>query len=136
MQLPEFESLVQQLLSADNASRKQAEDVYEQLKSHPDGVLELLLRCLRTSPHVQNRQFCAIMLRKVGVLFWGFRDQPQPHSARTVLKSLASLICYKARNGCGMLLRCCTGPDTRRANTVAEGQPTDAGAMDVGQGSI
>lgn len=65
MQLPEFEGLVEQLLSADNASRKQAEDVYEQLKTHPDGVLELLLRCLRQSPHVQNRQFCAIMLRKV-----------------------------------------------------------------------
>lgn len=56
---------MEQLLSADNASRKQAEDVYEKLKAHPDGILELLLRCLRSSPHVQNRQFCAIMLRKV-----------------------------------------------------------------------
>jgi hypothetical protein len=65
MQLAEFEVLVAQLLSADNANRKQAEDVYEQLKAHPDGLLELLLLCLRQSPQVQNRQFCAIMLRKV-----------------------------------------------------------------------
>jgi hypothetical protein len=65
MQLPEFEGLVQQLLSADNVSRKHAEDAYEQLKAHPDAVLELLLRCLRQSPEAANRQFCAIMLRKV-----------------------------------------------------------------------
>lgn len=65
MQLQEFEKLVEQLLSADNVARKQAEDVYEQLKNHPDAVLELLLRCLRQSPDVQNRSFCAIMLRKV-----------------------------------------------------------------------
>jgi hypothetical protein len=65
MQLPEFENLVGQLLSADNAVRQQAEGTYEQLKAHPDGVLELLLRCLRQSSKVENRQFCAIMLRKV-----------------------------------------------------------------------
>lgn len=65
MQLPEFEGLVGQLLSADNVARQQAEGVYEQLKAHPDGVLELLLRCLRQSSQTQNRQFCAIMLRKV-----------------------------------------------------------------------
>jgi hypothetical protein len=67
MQLPEFETLVGQLLSQDNATRKAAEGVYEQLKKHPDGCLDLLLRCLRTSPAVENRQFCAIMLRKVGL---------------------------------------------------------------------
>lgn len=61
-----FELLVQQLLSADNTSRKQAETVYEALKQHPDGCLEQLLRCLRRSESVENRSFCAIMLRKVG----------------------------------------------------------------------
>ncbi|KAF6254101.1 armadillo-type protein [Scenedesmus sp. NREL 46B-D3] len=59
-----FELLVMQLLSADNTSRKQAEAVYEALKAHPDPCLELLLRCLRQSDKVENRSFCAIMLRK------------------------------------------------------------------------
>jgi hypothetical protein len=57
---------VQQLLAQDNATRQAAEGVYEQLKKHPDGCLDLLLRCLRTSQAVENRQFCAIMMRKVG----------------------------------------------------------------------
>jgi hypothetical protein len=60
-----FELLVMQLLSADNTGRKQAEAVYEALKAHPDPCLELLLRCLRQSEKVENRSFCAIMLRKV-----------------------------------------------------------------------
>jgi hypothetical protein len=60
-----FELLVMQLLSADNTGRKQAEAVYEALKTHPDPCLELLLRCLRQSEKVENRSFCAIMLRKV-----------------------------------------------------------------------
>lgn len=63
-----FELLVMQLLSADNTSRKQAEVVYEALKQHPDACLELLLRCLRQSEKVENRSFCAIMLRKVGLV--------------------------------------------------------------------
>lgn len=60
-----FELLVQQLLSADNASRKQAEILFEALKKHPDGCLQQLLRCLRQSEKLENRSFCAIMLRKV-----------------------------------------------------------------------
>eukprot|EP00775_Hariotina_reticulata_P003510 gene3510-3780_t len=59
-----FELLVQQLLSADNQSRKHAEAVFEALKAHPDACLQLLLRCLRQSDKVENRSFCAIMLRK------------------------------------------------------------------------
>lgn len=88
MQLPEFETLVGQLLSPDNVARQQAEGVYEQLKAHPDGVLELLLRCLRTSSKVENRQFCAIMLRKVrqgGGLGPATASKPPTAAARGVL---------------------------------------------------
>ncbi|KAF8055485.1 IPO5 [Scenedesmus sp. PABB004] len=59
-----FELLVQQLLSADNAARKQAEAVYEGLKAQPDACLQQLLRCMRQSDKVEARSFCAIMLRK------------------------------------------------------------------------
>jgi hypothetical protein len=60
-----FELLVQQLLSADNQGRKHAEAVFESVKAHPNACLQLLLRSLRHSDKVENRSFCAIMLRKV-----------------------------------------------------------------------
>lgn len=113
MQLPEFESLVQQLLSTDNNIRKNAETLYEQLKKHPDGCLDLLLRCLRQSQQVENRQFCAIMLRKVR---WnpdgrcgGFTSSV-PAIARTTLHSALLMLPY--------MCNCMLGPYTRRANTL------------------
>jgi hypothetical protein len=60
-----FEALVAQLLLPDNDARKHAEVVFDGLKAHPDACVQHLLRCLRQSPAVENRAFCAIMLRKV-----------------------------------------------------------------------
>jgi hypothetical protein len=79
-----FELLVGQLLAADNASRQSAEGVYEALKAQqPDATLGLLLQSLRGSDKVQNRTFCAIMLRKVrsrrgGVGWLGSRRRLRP----------------------------------------------------------
>lgn len=64
-----FEALIQQLMSADNASRKQAESLLEQLKQHStDLVVGNLMRLIRQSPTVASRDMGAVMLRKVRLL--------------------------------------------------------------------
>lgn len=61
-----FEALLQMLMSAENAQRSMAENVFGDLKKHPDVCVTSLVRSLRTSPDVQARSLCAVMLRKVG----------------------------------------------------------------------
>jgi hypothetical protein len=60
-----FEELVAALQSSDNAIRNQAEEVFNELKEQPDACITLLVRLLRGSTKVDNRMFCAVMLRKV-----------------------------------------------------------------------
>lgn len=60
-----FELLVAQLLVADNTARSRAEDLFEQSKQFPDACVSHLTQILRTSGHVEHKQFCAVMLRKV-----------------------------------------------------------------------
>ena len=63
-----FDALVQQLMSADNAGRKQAESLLEQLKQHStDLVVGNLIRLMRQSQNVASRDMSAVMLRKVGL---------------------------------------------------------------------
>lgn len=61
-----FEALIQQLMSADNTSRKQAESLLEQLKQHStDLVVGNLMRLMRQSQNAASRDMGAVMLRKV-----------------------------------------------------------------------
>ncbi len=61
-----FEALVQQLMSADNESRKQAESLLDQLKQHStDLVVGNLMRLMRQSQNPASRDMGAVMLRKV-----------------------------------------------------------------------
>jgi hypothetical protein len=64
---PAFNSLITQLLSADNEQRKQAEALFEQVKQQPEACAGNLLATLRTAPELEHRSFAAIMMRKVGL---------------------------------------------------------------------
>ncbi len=43
----------------------QAEAVFAELKQHPDACAQQLVRTLRTSPSLEARALCAVLLRKV-----------------------------------------------------------------------
>lgn len=60
-----FEVLVTQLLLSDNTARKHAEDLFEQLKEHPDACVSHLIYVLRQSASLEHKSFASIMLRKV-----------------------------------------------------------------------
>ena len=61
-----FESLIQQLMSADNEARRQAESLLDQLKQHStDLVVGNLMRLMRQSQNPASRDMGAVMLRKV-----------------------------------------------------------------------
>lgn len=63
-----FDALIQQLMSADNAGRKQAESLLEQLKQHStDLVVGNLMRLMRQSQNIASRDMSAVMLRKVSL---------------------------------------------------------------------
>ncbi len=63
-----FEALIQQLMFADNDSRKQAESLLDQLKQHStDLVVGNLIRLMRQSQNPASRDMGAVMLRKVSV---------------------------------------------------------------------
>ncbi len=61
-----FEALVQQLMSADNEARKQAESLLDQLKQHStDLVVGNLMQLMRQSQNPASKDMGAVMLRKV-----------------------------------------------------------------------
>ena len=62
-----FEGLLQMLMSSQNEQRSHAEKLFAELKKHPDACANQLVRSLRTSPNVESRSLCAVLLRKVCV---------------------------------------------------------------------
>lgn len=63
-----FEALIQQLMSADNAGRKQAESLLEQLKQHStDLVVGNLIRLMRQAQNPASKDMSAVMLRKASL---------------------------------------------------------------------
>ena len=63
-----FEALIQQLMSTDNAGRKQAESLLEQLKQHStDLVVGNLIRLMRQSQNPASKDMSAVMLRKASL---------------------------------------------------------------------
>jgi hypothetical protein len=59
-----FEGLLQMLMSAQNEQRSVAEKAFAELKKHPDACASQLVRGLRTSPNLESRSLCAVLLRK------------------------------------------------------------------------
>lgn len=53
------------LLSLTSPPPPQAEAVFAELKQHPDACAQQLVRTLRTSPSLEARALCAVLLRKV-----------------------------------------------------------------------
>ena len=66
---PAFESLVVSLMQPDDSVRSPAEAMFEELKKQPDALVGNFLGVLRKSASMENRQFAAIMLRKVGIVY-------------------------------------------------------------------
>lgn len=62
-----FEGLLQLLMSAQNEERSRAENIFSELKKHADPCAQHLIRSLRTSPNLECRSLCAVLLRKVSL---------------------------------------------------------------------
>lgn len=60
-----FEALLQMLMSTQNEQRAHAEQVFTELRKHGDACVSQLVRSLRSSPNVESRGLCAVLLRKV-----------------------------------------------------------------------
>ena len=60
-----FETLLAGLLSQDNQTRAASENAFTALKAHQDACVSHLLRSLRSSPDLQSKGLCAVLLRKV-----------------------------------------------------------------------
>ena len=134
-----FEALVAQLLLPDNDARTRAEAVFDGLKAHPDGCVQHLLRCLRQSPAVENRAFCAIMLRKVCAMAGG---GAQACSVRVLLlfrrraSSLTTAIraSPRSRRCCATRSQTCTARAARACRCATRGFAA-AAAADGGGGN-
>eukprot|EP00210_Caulerpa_lentillifera_P001229 g1185.t1 len=59
-----FENFLSELLSPDNNRRKLAEQVLDQLKKHPDLLVQYLVSTIRRSTDEGHRIFAAVVLRK------------------------------------------------------------------------
>lgn len=64
---PPFEALIAQLMLPDNEGRAVAENVFTQLKEHPDALSSNFIAVLRTSSNMAHRQFAAVMLKRVSL---------------------------------------------------------------------
>ena len=65
-----FELLLKMMMSSQNQERSQAEKVFAELKKHPEACASQLVRGLRTSPNLESRSYCALLLRKVTIIYW------------------------------------------------------------------
>lgn len=63
-----FEQIIQHMLSSNNESRQAAEVAFEDAKQQPDGLVENLIRSLRSNQELEVRALCAVMLRRVSSL--------------------------------------------------------------------
>ena len=73
----------------------QAEAVFAELKQHPDACAQQLVRTLRTSPSLEARALCAVLLRKVS---FGERASVKLH-----VEAAASGESTCSRGGAGLL---------------------------------
>jgi hypothetical protein len=60
-----FETVIQQMLSADNETRHAAEAIFEESKKSPDDLVVNLVQGMRASPQQEHKHMCAVMLRRV-----------------------------------------------------------------------
>lgn len=86
-----FEALVAALMAAENDQRARAEQALAELKKHPDACISQLVRSLRTSPSLQSRALCAVLLRKV------INPAPTAPSLPERRRDGAMLLCRPAR---------------------------------------
>ncbi len=62
-----FETVLEQMLSADNEARHAAEAIFEESKKSPDELVLNLVKGMRASPRVEHKNLCAVLLRRVSI---------------------------------------------------------------------
>jgi len=93
--LEQFEALIQQLSSPDNAMRKNAEATFQEMKKSPLYLAPSLMKLIRGSQNEMIRSFCSVLLRRVigrgTESVWGQLDQPTQTFLKTnLLEALRS----------------------------------------------
>jgi hypothetical protein len=101
-----FEQLCAMLMSSQNEQRSQAEAVFAELKQHPDACAQQLVRTLRTSPSLEARALCAVLLRKVltrdDASIWPGMSAPAKQAVKTEM-----LACIKEEQQRGVTKKVC-----------------------------
>jgi hypothetical protein len=86
---PQFEQLVQALMSNDNATRKQAEQLYNGARdSNPLQLIEHLMNMLQTHQAEQIRALAAVLLRRLlsaEAVIWDKIDDARKEMIKTAL---------------------------------------------------
>lgn len=75
---PMFVTVINKLMSTQNEERKQAENLFNDYKKHPDTCISGLITVLRTVPETDARALCAVLLRKVCFLNTIPSEHPAP----------------------------------------------------------
>ena len=76
-----FESLIAQMLTANNDQRQAAEAAFNDAKKNPDALAGNLMQSLRGSTESERRALCAVMVRKVS-LYCLSSSSPSPPQAK------------------------------------------------------
>ncbi|KAI7835878.1 hypothetical protein COHA_010225 [Chlorella ohadii] len=101
-----FEQLCAMLMSSQNEQRSQAEAVFAELKQHPDACAQQLVRTLRTSPSLEARALCAVLLRKVltrdDASIWPGMSAPAKQAVKSEM-----LACIKEEQQRGVTKKVC-----------------------------
>eukprot|EP01117_Protostelium_nocturnum_P017390 TRINITY_DN7083_c0_g1_i2.p1 TRINITY_DN7083_c0_g1~~TRINITY_DN7083_c0_g1_i2.p1 ORF type:complete len:1021 (-),score=279.53 TRINITY_DN7083_c0_g1_i2:1847-4909(-) len=62
--LEEFQQVIANFTSIDNANRKRAEEIYEETKKNPDFLVGSLFQCIRSNADTTTRNLCCVLLRR------------------------------------------------------------------------
>lgn len=62
--ISQFEQVVLGALSSDNETRRQAEEVFQQGREHPDMFMSYLIQLMTSSQNLEVRHFAGVMLRQ------------------------------------------------------------------------
>ncbi|PRP88441.1 hypothetical protein PROFUN_03158 [Planoprotostelium fungivorum] len=92
--LDQFRQVIESLLSADNAVRKQAEAVYNNAKGQPDALVSSLFELIRSNMSEEVRNLCCVLLRRAigtsGESLWdSLNAQTQSKVKEHLLSTLA-----------------------------------------------
>jgi len=85
--IQQFEQLIGQILSTDNAARQQAEAAFNETKKNPDLCILSLLELVRSSQHEQVRGLALVLIRRTTR---NFKESLYPHLSPQAKSQLAA----------------------------------------------